>query len=227
MKFILMDKRKEAGDAMSFVFNPAGRFAWQAGQYLHYLLPHANPDPRGVGRHFTISSAPYENQVMLTTRMPETKSTFKAALDALAIGDAIEADELEGDFVVSDPNQDLVFIAGGIGITPFRSILLDLDNKGAQIHCQLLYANRNNDFVFKDELEALGKKHKDFRIIYIVEPERIDEAFIRKEVSDLAKPLFYVSGPKPMVKALGAMMLGMNIAKEHIKQDDFPGYDWP
>ncbi|HUZ92746.1 MAG TPA: FAD-dependent oxidoreductase [Candidatus Paceibacterota bacterium] len=227
MKLSLVEKRKEAGDAVSFVFKPAAPFSWQAGQFLHYTLPHANPDDRKTERYFTISAAPFENRVMLTTRLVEKKSTFKEALSALPVGGAIEADGLEGDFVVDDPTAGLILIAGGIGITPFRAILLDLDKKGVPINATLLYANRDNDFVYKDELEALARKHTNFKIHYFVTPEKIDEQAIRNAAPDLSKPVFYVSGPEPMVEAFEKMMLGMGITEPHLKRDYFPGYNWP
>lgn len=227
MKLSLIEKRKEAGDATSFIFKPETPLSWQAGQFLHYILPHENPDDRKIERYFTISAAPFEGHVMFTTRLSEERSSFKTALDALPVGGMIEADGPEGDFVIADPSKKFVFIAGGIGITPYRAILLDLDSKGVDINAQLLYSNRDNNFVFREELEALAKKHSNFHIRYFVNPERIDEAAIRKEVPDLSEPVFYVSGPEMMVEAFEKMMLGMAIPEDRLKRDYFPGYDWP
>ncbi len=228
MILTLIGRHSEAGDAASFIFRAdQPGFTWRAGQFLHYILSRENPDDRGIERWFTVSSAPFEGQVMLTTRLVERRSTFKAALDALAIGATIDADGLEGDFVVDDPNAEFVFIAGGIGITPYRSILLDLDHGGADINATLLYANRTKDFVFKEELEALAVRHKNFRIRYVVDPETIDEAAIREAAPDLARPIFYISGPEPMVESFEKMMRGMGIPDARLKRDYFPGYRWP
>ena len=228
MTLTLIGRHNEAGDAASFIFRAdEPGFTWRAGQFLHYTLPQANPDGRGIERWFTIASAPFEGQVMLTTRLVEERSTFKAALDALAVGATIEADGLEGDFIVEDPKAKFVFIAGGIGITPYRAILLDLDRSGAAIDATLLYANRDNNIVFRDDLEALAGKHKDFRVNYYIGPERIDEAAIRRAVPDLAAPIFYVSGPEPMVEAFERMMRDMGIPDARLKRDYFPGYHWP
>lgn len=227
MKLTLIEKRKETRDVTSFIFSPDKPISWEAGQLLHYTLPHENPDDRKIERYFTISSAPFEGHIMVTTRLAEKSSTFKKALFAMPIGGTIEADGLEGDFTVSDPSAELVFIAGGMGITPYHAILLDLDHRGLSISAKLLYANRDSDFVFKDELEALAKKHPNFTIKYFVSPERIDEAAIRKEAPDLGKPIYYVSGPEPMVEAFEKMMLAMGIPDAHLKRDFFPGYNWP
>jgi ferredoxin-NADP reductase len=227
MRLTLVEKKPEAGDAISFRFSPDVPISWQAGQYLHYVLPHTDPDDRGVERWFTIASAPHEGHIQVTTRMSEPHSTFKGALNALPIGGTIEADGPEGDFIADDPSSELILIAGGIGVTPYRAMLLDLDHKGVSINAHLLWANRTNDFPFREELEALQARHQNFRIRYVVNPERIDEAFIRANVLDLQKPIFYTSGPEPMVLALIEVLRSMGVPDAHNRKDDFPGYDWP
>jgi ferredoxin-NADP reductase len=226
MKMKLIEKREEAPDVTSFIFEPETAFSWEAGQLLHYTLPHENEDDRGSDRYFTISTAPFEKHVAITTRFAgEKTSSFKQALFGMEQGAVIEADGLEGDFTVQDTQTPVVFIAGGIGITPFRSILLDLDQKGLQIDATLLYANRNENIVFKDELEALAAKHPQFTIKYFIDQQRINEEAIKAAVTDLSVPVFYVSGPKPMVKAFETMMKEMGIADERIKRDFFPNYE--
>ena len=228
MKLTLADRKEEAGDAISFFFLPDAPLAWQAGQFLHYTLPHQNPDQRGIKRWFTIASAPHEGRVQVTTRFTADKgSTFKRALRDLPIGATIEADGPEGDFIITDPDQTYVFIAGGIGITPYRAILLDLAHRGLPIHVALLYGNRNDEFVFKSELEALAKKYPTLKIRYAVSPAKIDEFSIRNLISDLEHPIFYTSGPEPMVEAVEKMLAEMGVPDEHSKRDYFPGYLWP
>jgi ferredoxin-NADP reductase len=120
-----------------------------------------------------------------------------------------------------------VFIAGGIGITPFRAILLDLDRNQKPLNVQLLYANRDNDFPYRKELEALKKRHPEFRIDYVVSPNRIDEKTIPKFVPDMDNSVFYVSGPEPMVESLDKTLKKLGVPKKRIKNDFFPGYQWP
>ena len=149
----------------------------------------------------------------------------------MKLGDIIEVDGPDGDFIVSDssaPGETYLFIAGGIGITPFHSILLDLDHKNLPMNVTLLYANKDkNNVVYKDELEALAAKHANFKIHYFFYPERIDEAVIKKIVPDLTKPIFYVSGPEPMTEHFEKMLPQMGIPEANIKKDYFPGYNWP
>src|SRR5580698_4308587 len=124
MKLKLAAKKTESAGVVSFIFKPEEPLMWKAGQFLHYVLNHAPTDDRGSDRWFTIASAPYERHVMITTRLAAKKgSTFKHNLKSLKLGDAIEFSDLDGDFTVDDPRKHYIFIAGGICITPFRSIL--------------------------------------------------------------------------------------------------------
>lgn len=230
MKLTLISRKEETRDVASFIFRPDADLSWEAGQFLHYTLPHPDADDRKTERYFTIGSASHEGHVMITTRFAgdDKSSTFKKALFKMNIGDSIDADGLEGDFIFLEPEKTHVFIAGGIGITPFRAILNDIDHKSLPLNVTLLYANKEKDnVVFKDELEALAARHANFKIHYFFDPERIDEAAIKKIVPDLAKPLFYVSGPEIMVEAFEKSLPPMGIPEENTKRDYFPGYNWP
>jgi ferredoxin-NADP reductase len=225
MKFTLIDKKPETKTITTFIFKSDEDFSWTAGQLLHYTLPHEESDDRGIERYFTISSAPFEKNPSITTRFAgEKSSTFKKALFNMAIGDTIESDGLEGEFIVSDPSLDLVFIAGGIGITPFHSILKEFDHRGIHLNVTLLYANSSDEIAFKKELEDFSNKNEKLKIHYIISPERIDETNIRKYVEDINKPIFYISGPEPMIEALGKTLKSMGVEDSHIKHDFFPGY---
>ena len=129
--------------------------------------------------------------------------------------------------LVDDSKKTFVFIAGGIGITPFRAILLDLDYNKKPLNVQLLYANRDNDFPYRKELDALRGQHAEFRIDYVVSPNRIDEKSIPQLVPDIEKPMLYVSGPEPMVESMDETLKTIGVPEGRIKNDFFPGYEWP
>ena len=227
-KLTLEHKHQETKDTMSFRFMSEELKSWKPGQYLHYTLEHPHPDSRGSERYFTISSAPFEGHIQLTTRFSEKKSSsFKKALLGMTVGGTIEANGLEGDFVVENPDKSLVFIAGGIGVTPYRAILLALDHTRVPVNVDLLYANRDENFPYKAELERLAKKHATFRIHYFTGPKRLDEKAIVAAIGDVGKPLFYVSGPEPMVGAFEKILKSMDVPKSRVKTDYFPGYSWP
>jgi ferredoxin-NADP reductase len=218
--------KQREGDARAFIFEPQKPFDWTAGQYLHYTLKHPETDDRGDTRWFTISSAPSEGYVMITTRInAERSSSFKQALTALKPGDQIEAEGPEGDFVVEDVSRNYIFIAGGIGITPFRSILTEAAAKGQQLHVELLYANRNQDIVFREELDALQAQNPHLKIRYVIDPERLDNQLLQERIPATDNPLIYVSGPEPMVEALTADIAKLGVSEDNIKGDYFPGYE--
>lgn len=225
MQLTLLKKKEEAPGVSSFTFTSKEPMKWKAGQFFHYILNHDSADSRGPDRWFTIASAPSEKSIMLTTRFAvENGSSFKKALQNLNINDAIEAVDLDGDFTVEDLGHEYVFIAGGIGITPMRSILKELDSKKSKISATLLYANRDENIVYKEELEEFSKNNPKLKIHYITSPERINKEVIQKFVSDIKQPLFYVSGPEAMVESLGNTLKEMGVEGTHLKQDWFPGY---
>ena len=228
MKLILEATRSEARDVTSFTFRSESPVEWQAGQFLHVSLPHPGADERGVTRYFTIASAPFEGRVMFTTRFATGRSsTFKDALRRLPPGATVDAGEPDGDFVIGDPGGPRVFIAGGIGITPFRAILLDLDHRGLPIDATLLYANRTPDVVYKAEIDQLATRHRDLAVRYLVSPERITPTSLRAVVTDITRPTFHVSGPEGFVEAMYGMLSALGVPDAHVKLDYFPGYDWP
>ena len=228
MRLKLIERRPEAAGVESFIFercNLLEPLMWKAGQFLHYVLHHEPTDDRGSDRWFTVSAAPYEGHVMLTTRFtPGQGSSLKKALAELEIGsEAMEVSDVDGDFTVEDPTKEYVFIAGGIGVTPFRSILKQLDHEGATITATLIYTNRDSDFAFKNEFDELASRQPGLTIRYLA-GEKLDGAKLRELVPDLATPIFYVSGPEPMVESFHETLKGMGVAPERLKGDWFPGY---
>jgi ferredoxin-NADP reductase len=227
MQLTLVETRRDTSDTRTFFFTGSPTPQWKAGQYICYKLPHPDPDDRGIERYFSISTAPHEGRVAITCRFAEKSSSFKRALGALPMGGKIEAQAPEGDFCVDQVAKPLVFIAGGIGITPFRAILLDLERRGQPLNVRLLYANRNDEVVFRDELESIRARHRDLKIEYLIGENKLDGGAIRKAVPDLAAAKVYVSGPEPMVESMDKTLENLGLRKEEIMNDFFPGYTWP
>lgn len=225
MQLTLHHTIAETSDIITYAFESDEPIQYQAGQYLTYTLPHEPVDDRGIKRWFTNSAAPHERFIHITTRHSTPSSSFKQALHNLKSGESIEAESPEGDFVVQDPSRQFVFIAGGIGITPFRSILTDLHYRGEPLNVTLIYANKDKaEIPFKAELNALNGEHPEMDIHYVTGKNAITESFIRDVVPVLEEPIFYVSGPEPMVEALGELLFGIGIKKSNLKQDLFPNY---
>jgi ferredoxin-NADP reductase len=226
MKLYFKESIQREGDVRSFIFEAKDPVSWEAGQFIHYTLEHPEADDRGVERWFTVSSAPSEGDIVITTRInAERSSSFKTALLQLKPGDTIEADAPEGDFVVDDPTQKYVFIAGGIGITPYRSILKEASVQGQQLNVKLIYANRTDEIAFKQELETLRQSNPNLQIDYVVAPRKLDDEMLQQIADENKDALIYVSGPEPMVEDLTDKLTDMGMPKDSVKGDYFPGYE--
>src|SRR5438270_7311425 len=161
-KVVLRLKRKSriSSDIVDFVFKPSQRPAFEPGQYMEFTLAHPKPDSRGNRRFFTLASSPTEESLHLGVRFYANSSSFKRALYRIDGRTKIIAGQIAGDFTLPrDPRQKLVFIAGGIGITPFRSMLKYLLDTQQRRDIVLFYANRTaNEIVYQDVLSVAGAK---------------------------------------------------------------------
>lgn len=226
MKLKLIKIRPEIGDVTTYILEPTGPLDSKPGQFLHYILP---PDPNMDDRHndrwFTNAAAPFEAHVQITTRIPTSPSSFKRALRMLRVGADIEAEGPEGEFVITDPNRTYIFVAGGIGITPFRSILAEADHNGQNLKIHVLYGNRDNNILFKDELYGFAQRNPELKIDYIVDPKRLDKDHLKPAIASSLNPYIYISGPEPMVEAITLIVKRLGVSGDHIQTDFFPGYD--
>ncbi len=228
-RFTLTLKEKQNLDTniYGFWFVPETTIGFVAGQYFEWTLPHSPSDSRGYRRFFTIASAPSESQVLLTTKFSKPSSTFKSKLLAMKPGEKISISQKAGDFILPrDPNSSLCWIAGGIGITPFRSMTKDLIDRGEKRDIILLYSVKNlKDIVFR-EIFTEATRLFSFRVVYISSDQEgyIDGSRIKSEVPDWKKRHFYLSGPEPMVIAFSKLLKQIGVRNKMIERDFFPGY---
>lgn len=226
MKLKFVGSSPVKSNVVSFIFEPETPLMWQPGQYLHYVLPHPDVDERGTERWFTNSAAPSEGKVMISTRLDnEHGSSFKRALQALQPGDEVEADAPEGDFTIEDESANYIFVAGGIGITPFRSILVQAQAQGKQLNVKLLYANRDQEVPFKEELEGFAAANPNLTIEYFIQPQSLSAELIKQYADKAGNALIYLSGPEPMVKSFAEQLKTLGVSDAQVKLDDFPGYE--
>lgn len=233
----LKEKIKLSADTYDFVFNLSKNFSFTPGQYLEWTLGFKNPDSRGNRRYFTICSSPTEKNLRIGIKFYPDSSSFKKNLFSLKPGDKIMAGNLAGDFVLpNDTNKKLVFILGGIGITPFRSIVKYLLDNNKKLPIIAFYSNKEkSDIVYKDLLDEAEKK-LNIKTIYNLtdlenipkdwygEKGRLNEEIIKKYVPDYKERIFYLSGPHSMVAGFEEVLLKMGIKPISIKKDFFPGY---
>lgn len=222
IRLALIEKQHVTSNVWSFRFKPTRPLSWTAGQYIWVELLHDQPDAEGARRWFTISSAPYEDIVQITTRI--TDSTFKKALNALSAGDELELlEKPDGDFIWHDSALPVVFVAGGIGITAFHSMLKQRDHEGLPLKVTLLYANRDDDIPFKDEFDGWAQTHPEFTLRYLTGVSLSAKGLVA-ERPDITKSLVYISGPEEMVKAVGDDLIGSGLPQAQLRLDALPNY---
>jgi len=218
----LVRKDKLTADVYDYVWQPDRKVSFNAGQYLEWTLGHWPSDSRGNRRYFTIASSPTEENIHLGVKFYPNGSSFKNKLSQLNAGDTIVASQLSGDFVLPEnKNQKLVFIAGGIGVTPFRSMVKYLVDANEKRDVVLFYSNRTpEDVAYKDLFDSAGQSIG-FKVIYA---GLIDKNMIIKEVPDYTQRKFYISGPHGMVDVFEGVLKDIGVKNSNIKVDFFPGY---
>ncbi len=227
---------KSAKDVYNFIFTPDRNFTFRPGQYLEWTLGHRHADSRGNRRYFTIASSPTESSVQLGVKFYKPPSTFKRKLALMKEGDSISASHLSGNFILpKDPNKKLVFIAGGIGVTPFRSMVKYLLDKKEKRTVVMFYANKTlKDIAYKDMFDR-AQTELGIKIIYVLSDEKgflparmtgglIDAQLIAREVPDYRDYTFYISGPHAMVEAFKKILITVGVSRFKIKSDFFPGF---
>lgn len=222
---------------MDFVYRLSPPFAYQPGQYMEWTLDHQRVDSRGKRRYFTLASSPTETSLRIGVKFEEAGSTFKHELAAHSAGRTpIVAALVAGDFTLPrDANQKLAFIAGGIGITPFRSMVKYLTDRGEDRDVVMLYANRRRqEIVYRDVFQAAERAFH-FRPVYVLsdassapsqwegEVGRIDAAMIERQIPDYFDRLFYVSGSPNLVQAVREALRDLGVKQDRIRTDYFSG----
>jgi ferredoxin-NADP reductase len=214
----LLSSRSEAGNIKSFVFETGG-LTWLAGQNQAFILPQAGSEEADNLRWFTIASAPSEGVVQVSTRISDSR--YKQTLDRLQPGDTVSVRELGGDFTWEDSTTPVVLVAGGIGVTPFRSILVERDALGKPLNAVLLYFNRDTQIAFRDELQQLAARHPELDVRYLIDKVISADLILDEEPRAAHLPV-YLSGPEPMVESVGNELKHRGV---DLRQDWFPGYD--
>jgi len=206
----------------TFFIKPERPLRYVAGQFIELTLPHPNPDDRGTRRWFTLSSAPSHELISITTKHAESPSTFKQKLWSLEPGDTVDISEPMGDFVLpKDSNQPLVWIAGGLGITPFHSILQWLQDTKQTRKIQFLYSVHNEEeFAFKSSWEQSYINAQ-----YFIGKPNLTASKIVDLVGGIDGKQIFISGPEPMTEAIVEQFKNeYGMTQDQLITDYFPGY---
>jgi glycine betaine catabolism B len=227
-----LSRREIAERTYEFVFKKPAGFFFIAGQYLEWMLPHSPTDSRGIRRYFTIASSSTEPDVRLALRVPEKGSTYKQALLSLKAGDDLIGSQLAGDFILpKNVTEKLGFIAGGIGVTPFRSHLAYMADQKRMHDTILFYCNNTAaEIAYRDEFAHFASVLP-LQVVQVLAKEKLagsefEEGFVTKEMiarraPDYSERTWYLSGPPGMVNAYSKLLKEMGVTK--IVKDFFPG----
>jgi ferredoxin-NADP reductase len=235
---VKLKARKEIAQAtMAFWLERPAGFEFKPGQAMEVKL--VNPpetDGEGNARAFSIASAPHEPDLLFATRLRDT--AMKRCLAVLAPGSTVELDGPFGDLKLhARASRPAVFLAGGIGITPFRSMVLDAAKNHLPHKIWLIYSNRRpEDAAFLDDLQRAEKENPNFHLVTtMTEMEKssrpwagkrglVSREMIAGAVGDLTAPIFYLAGPPGMLGAMRKLLLDAGVNEDDIRAEEFAGY---
>lgn len=233
----LMDRQRVARNTMAFWFDTDGaHYEFRAGQHADFTFGQAFVNCEGDNsRTFSLANSPHDRHLaMIALRMRETP--FKMSLKTAALGTRFKVSRPRGSFTLhKDANRPAVFLAGGIGITPIRSILRWATEEHLPHKLYLFYSNRvSEDAAFLEELEGLATRNRSFTLIptltrgksptWPYENGQIDLNLLRRYVHGLNGPVYYVAGPSGMVTAMTTLLHSSGISDDDIKTEEFGDY---
>jgi ferredoxin-NADP reductase len=233
----LLNRVEVAEGTMAFHFEKPSQFEFKPGQSADVTL--FNPpetDSEGNTRTFSIASSPFENQLTFATRMRDT--AFKRSLKKMPLGTDVKIDSPMGSFTLhKNSAKPAVFLAGGIGITPFVSIVRQADHDRLPHKLYLFYSNRRpEDTPFLDTLQMLERSNPNFQLECTMTEMRqskrewngetglINQEMLSRHLTNLQGPIYYVAGPPAMVAGMKKMLVGAGVDEDDIRAEDFAGY---
>ncbi len=236
-KTVLRGKEQIADGTMAFHFEKPAGFVFKAGQFGDFTL--INPvetDAEGNTRGFSLASAPYEGDLMFATRMRDT--AFKRVLRTMEIGREVSLDAPYGSFTLHNNLRiPAVFLTGGIGVTPVRSIVLQAAHDSLPHKIFLFDSNRRpEDAAFLNELMEAQEKNPNYTFIgTMTEMEKssrkwdgetgyITKPMLVKYIGDLTLPIYYIAGPAAMVAAMRKTLNEAGVDDDNIRTEEFSGY---
>lgn len=231
----LLKKEEIAEGTMAFHFEKPQGFEFKAGQFADItLLNSPETDEEGNVRGFSLAHAPFEEDVMIATRMRDT--AFKRVLKNLPLGSEVKLDAPYGDFTLHKAiTTPAVFLTGGIGITPVRSIIAQATKEKLPQRITLLYSNKTpKQSAFLHDLQSFAEENPQFTFIPVMtrtaysewngESGYITKDMLLKYVKNLFTPIYYLSGPASMVAAMRQILTAAQVNEDNIRTEEFSGY---
>ena len=226
----VIETKQETPDVRSIKIGLNEKIGYRPGQYMMMELDADDPE-NGNTRPLSIASSPTENFLLFSTKISQTP--FKQKFNGLKIGDKVKLKGPMGIFVLKEDAKEIIFLGGGIGITPFRDMIKYTTDKKLPIKLALLYSNKKPvDIVYRDEWPLLEKENKNLKVVHTItddaawhgRKERIDEKMIMEFCDDVNNAIFYICGPPGMVEGLSQLLKIMNVPQQNVRIEKFVGY---
>ncbi|MEO6908846.1 MAG: FAD-dependent oxidoreductase [Abditibacteriaceae bacterium] len=234
----LLSSMEIATETLAIHFEKPEGLVYKAGQWGDITLTDPpETDAEGNTRGFTIASAPYESELMMATRLRDT--AFKRVLKKMEVGTEFSLVAIGGSFTLhSDTSIPAVYLSGGIGITPVRSIVLQATHDKTDHQIYVFYSNHTpKNSAFMDDLRTAEKANPNFTFVPSMtsmedsdeewdgETGYIDKAMLEKYIPDLSAPIYYISGPQGMVGAMSKALDEAGVKDHMIRTEEFDGYE--
>jgi ferredoxin-NADP reductase len=233
----LVARHEVADGTMAFEFEKPAGWTFDAGQFIDITLPDPpETDAEGNTRGFSFASSPFEQTLMIATRMRHT--AFKRVLKTLPLGSEVKIEGPFGDLRLhNNAARPAVILSGGIGSTPFRSILKQAVHEKRPHRVVFFYANRRpEDAVFLEEMRALSRESSTFTFVPTMtamdkshlswdgERGHIDQQMLAKHLTGITSAIYYVTGPAAMVKGLRTLLEATGVDRDDVRTEEFTGY---
>lgn len=234
MRATVAEKREVAKGTLFVLFAVEEYPDYRPGAYFWVELPdRGHGDEKGLRRHISLATSPTERGVVgFATRLRDT--AFKRTLSELEVGDEVQVEEPKGSFLLpEDTDAEYVFVAGGIGITVFRSMLRFIADEALRYRVTLVYSNRDRESAaFLDELEELERRVEGLRVVLTMtdepgwegETRHLHAGVLGELLGGLEDKTFLVAGPPPMAEAVAGSLLAAGVPEDRVHADKFSGY---
>jgi len=221
---IVKELRRESADCWSIVYEKPPGFTFEAGMWMdvRFLAPELT-----IGRTFSFASAPTEPDLMITFKKGSTR--FKQSLASVRPGDVMLITQYGSNGLRWDRTHPSVFLAGGVGIAPLRSMIKAGIDAHDTLNMTLIYVNHTSDFPFRSELEEWRQTATSLRVHWVVSGQegRLTPETLGRYLGRSAIPAakYYIAGPPSMVSSVESLLASLHVAQDHILSDSFTGYE--
>ena len=225
----VIETKQETHDVKSIKLEVKDKIVYKPGQY--FIMGLEIDDPENT-RSLSIASSPTEDFLLFSTKI--SQSAFKQKFNSLKVGDIVKIKGPMGIFTLKEDAKEVIFLGGGIGITPFRNMIKYADDKKLPIKLTLLYSNKTpEDIVYKEEWTVFEEENLNLKVVHTITENaanwngrtgRINEAMIKEFCDDINTAIFYICGPPAMVDGLSQLLKTMNVPSMNVKVEKFAGY---